>query len=74
MLSFQLLDIPLSILFQKCHIFLFDVSLSPTEYNCLLEYGAIYPQSVAGSFKTSVHICWATQHHIPEELPSLSPP
>jgi hypothetical protein len=72
-LSFQLLDIPLSILFKKCHIFLFDISLSPTENNCLLEYDAIYPQSVAGSSKTLVHIYWATQHHIPEELPSLSP-
>jgi hypothetical protein len=62
MLSFQLLDVPLSILFQKCYIFLLDVSLSPTENNCLLEYGAIYPQSslrleVAVSSKTSVHIC-----------------
>jgi hypothetical protein len=47
MLSFQLLDVPLSILFQKYQIFLFDVSLSPTEKNCMLEYGAIYPQSVA---------------------------
>ena len=74
MLSFELLDVPLSILFQKCHIFLFDVSLSPTENNCLLEYGAIYPQSVAGSSETSVHSYWATQHHIPEELSSLSPP
>jgi len=44
MLSFQLLDVPLSILFKKYQIFLFNVSLSPTENNCLLGYGAIYPQ------------------------------
>jgi len=56
MLSFQLLDVSLSSLFKKCHIFLFNVLLSPTENNCLLEYGAIYPQSVACSSKMLVHI------------------